>query len=476
VSLAQPHVALLLLQRIGTLRARRHKARLVTALGEREQTGLDQLRRVRWAVEIGDAPGTATVLGAARAAVGAADGPTAEVLLGHLERSGDEMEARQLRAELAFRRGQMDRAEQLLDQIDLAQLEPRTAATVLRRRATIRFHVRGRYDEAIAMLQRSEQEVPAEQRNVLVTHRLGLQGFMGRADAVLAERSILDDDLDELQYLEVLRALGQALTLRGRLGEALELLDLHERRSETLPPATAQPGHEVAMSTAIAAHAALGDLATAGDLVRQHLPVGRRTLLAWLPMAAARVELAAGRPRSARELLTTPLAAVQSQNLLHAEPLMTALVARAELQLGDVEAAARRADLAAKGVEHLGGQLHFALVFALAEVWIETDQRERAREHLLGSAEAARSIGALVTEAELLGMAALSGAAPAVVTRIGELAEQIEGELWPVVRHHVEVLAGVDGGSDLSGVAEAYRRIGYVRLAELTASASSIVG
>ncbi len=474
LTLAQPHVALLLLQRLGTLRARRHKARLVRGLEGRRLDNLDELRRVRWTVEIGDTPPVAEVLAASRAAVGAADGPTAEILLAYLERNGGEMEGRQLRAELAFRRGQMDRAEQLLGQIDRTQLEARTAATVQRRRATIRFHVRGRYDEAIELLEQAESEAPSGQRAVLTTHRLALQGFMGRADRVLTERDVLDDDLDPLQRLEVLRAVAQALTLRGRLHEAVDLLDTHERESARLAPATAQPGLEVARSTAIAAHAALGDMATASELIREHLPAGRRTLLAWLPMAAARVELASGRPRAAREMLTTPLAAVQSQNLLHAEPLMTALVARAELHLGDAEAAARRADVAAEGLADLGGQLRFSLVFALAEVWIDTEQRERALEHLLPAAEEAAAIGALVTEAELSAMAALAGAADVTAERIGSLAGQIEGVLWPIVSRHVDVLADLGDPADLPSIADDYRRIGYVRLADVAARDAAI--
>jgi DNA-binding winged helix-turn-helix (wHTH) protein/tetratricopeptide (TPR) repeat protein len=472
LSLAHAHIGLLLEDNIGPLRARRHKTRLVTAMqGVTDLTQLDRLRMVRWAIETGAPPVRADIVDASRHAVAIADSTAADVLLDHLDANAPGTDARQLRAELHFRRGQMGPAERILEEISADDLDPVTAATSIRRRATIMFHVRGRFDDAIELLTANEQSFDEPMRSLIAAHAIGLESFLGRADHVIERAASLPDDLDGPPRLEVLRSLGQAHLLRGSIGRALELLDEHDRAAAHLEPGAAQAGYEVSTSVAISCHLNRGDLATAGDMVRRHLPFGKRTMLAWLPMAAARAELAAGRPRAARELILTPLAQVRSQNLLHAEPQMHALLAHANARLGDLESARHQASVSLESTAELQGQLRWALVLSLGEVLAALGERSTALDLLLPCADEAAADGAIVSEAQLLASAAIVGAATEVAERLERLVDGIEGTIWPVRARHVRALADGADADEFDELAVAYRDLGCGWLADVASRA-----
>lgn len=469
VLLAHAHVGPMLLDSLGQLRMRRHKQDLAAAVAAHDMSPEGHLSVVRWNVETGVEVERDEVIDAARFAVGNGDGASADVLLDHLARHAGGADVVQLRAELCFQRGQMGRAEQLLESLDLSALDERVAATAVRRRATILFHVRGRDDEALDLLAASEDDFSPAVRPLITAHWVGLQSFFGRAPEVVERAAGLPDDLELAPRLEVLRSLGQAHLLLGEIRRALELLDEHEEQAAMLPRGVALPGEETAMAARITCHMALGEIERSAELVRRHLPIGKRTRLAWLPIAAARAEIAGGRARSARELIATPLAAVQSQNLLHAEPLMAGLHAQACAHVGDLDTARREASRAAESLEGLDGQLRLALAAQVSDVWFEAGDTDRAIELARGAAERAREIGNRLSEAELLGSVAVAGAASDVVARLEELVGRIDGWLWPLRLRHVQALAAA-GGPDSSELAEVelqFRRLGYGRLADL---------
>jgi hypothetical protein len=469
VMLAHAHLARMLLEGLGQLRLRRHKMDLAKALAGGEPNPADRLNITRWNVETGVQVERDELIESARFAVANADGAAADVLLDHLARSAPGPDVVQIRAELCFQRGQMGRAEQLFRGLDLSQLEPRTAATAVRRQATIMFHARGRYAEAIEMLGEREADFEPGVRELITAHWIGLQGFFGNAAEVIRRSEELPDDLELAPRLEVLRSVGQARMLRGEIAAALETLAEHELLAAELPAGVAQPGFETSMAAIISCHYSLGEIDRSAELVRQHLPVGRRTMLAWLPVAAARAELAAGRPRMARELIQTPLAAVRSQNLLHAEPLMTGLHAQALAHLGEFDEARSAAAGAATSLESLDGQLRLALAAQLSDVWLEFGESDRAVELAVAAAGWAREIGNVLSEAELLGTAASAGAATDVVERVEELVEDIDGWFWPLRLRHVRALAGSPlDDRELAEVELEFRRLGYGRLANLT--------
>lgn len=471
VSLAQAHIGLLLEEQLGPLRARRHKRRLIDAMADVELAPNDQVRLVRWMIETGATPEPDALLSAARLAVASAHGPAADVLLEHLAVAVPGPETQQLRAELAFRRGQIDRAEELLADIDVDELEPVTAATVLRRRATIRFHVHAEFDAAVRLLEVAESDADGAARDLLAAHWIGLQGFLGRADDILARRASLPVELPGPPGLEVLRGVAQAHAAAGRFTEALGVLDEHDRGLEGVPAGAAQAGFEVATATRISVLVAAGDIHRASELIHRHLPIGRRTMLAWLPMAAARSEMMAGRPRTARELISTPLAAVRSQNLVHAEPQMLAILAQTTVRLDDVDAARRQAIDAEARADVLTGQLRWALLLSVADVFVHLGPRTDLTERLLAEAAVAAERGAHLFEAELLMAAARSGDAASVAERLTALTALIDGQLWPIRARHAQALA-LDDVGELESIEHDYLALGYDGIATGVARAA----
>ena len=472
VSIAHAHVAGLLEERLGPLRARRHRARLVAAMDPATITEHDRMRRIGWMLENGDTPDESEAMAAARFAVATAEGGVAELVLDHLAATEAANEAMQLRAELYFRRGQMNLADDLLARVDRTTLTAHTAATVVRRQATIRFHARGEFDDALALLDDAEGDFDGPARDLIVAHAIGLRGFLGHADRLLAQAATLPDDLAPAPTLEVLRGTAQALTARGEFTAALEVLDRHDDASRTLAEGAARAGREVSLATRIAIHTAAGDIRAATDAVRRHLPVGQRTMLAWLPMAAARAELMAGRPRVARALISTPLAAVRSMNLIHAEPQMTGILAQTSLRTGLNAEASAEIEQCLQALEPLTGQMRWSLLVSIADVAARIGLDADLGPELLGAADDARAAGARLPEAELLMAAAKIGAVDGV-ERIDRLADRIEGTLWRIRAAQARALAESDEHA-LREIEVTYRELGYDGYADGVASTLAV--
>lgn len=471
VSLAQPHIGLLLLDEIGPLRVRRQKTRLIAAFDAVSEglSTVDWQRKVLWAVEIGAEADRADVLAAAAAAVAGADAINAEILLGYLDRSAPGPDVTRLRAEISFRLGQIARAERLLDELSAADLDPLDAVAVRRRRATIMFHVRGRYDEAIGLLLERHEGAGGE---LLQAHAVGLQGFLAHADRVEELAAQLPEHLDLGPATEVLRGRAQAAVARGTYDLALKLVDEHERRQSSLDPAAAQAGAETAMATKVDALVGGGDLFQALAVLRTALPVGQRTLLPWLPIAACRAHLAAGQARAARGLILTPLAAVRSQNLMHAEPLMTGFLAEAAARVGDHDVAVDRLEVAERSLPMTAGNLRWALSASLADASLELGDPERAVGFAVDAGDEALDYGASSIAASLFTIAAIAGDATDMAKRIAPLVNGFDGPLWPVIASHVDALATGSGSDELLDVALRYRLLGYERLGGLAEAAA----
>lgn len=270
----------------------------------------------------------------------------------------------------------------------------------------------------------------------------------------------LPNDLGRAPRLEMLRGTAQAHLAGGSCALAIETLDRHDAESMGLAAGAAQAGREVALACRIAAHTAAGDLRTATDLVRRHLPIGRRTMLAWLPMAAARAELMAGHSRAAEDLISTPLAAVRSQNLIHAEPQMVGIMAQARVRNGDTESARSLISGCWDALDTLVGQLEWSLLLSVADVSTHIGVRPGLVERLTDAADAAHDAGASLLEAELLMAAARVGAADVVADRLVTVASTIDGALWTVRAQHATALATGDVDA-LAAIGETYRTLGY---------------
>jgi DNA-binding winged helix-turn-helix (wHTH) protein len=475
VSLAHHHVQLLLLDRLGPLRARRHKALLAGRLESAHVATEDRFRMVRWAIEMGQDPDRAQVLDSARHAVAIGDHDGAEILLDHLDARSPGPDLQMLRAEIAFRQGLSDTTDAILGAIPLDQLDPESAALATRRRASIMFHVHNRFEDALDLLARQHDAAPADTASILASHRVVMESIFGRAERSIAIAEAIDGPLTSGSRLEVLRGLGRARMLRGEFTAALSSFAEHQQLAAGMgDDTTAAAGwSEHVRGGILDCHAALGDLRRAAQLVREFLPYGQRTSHGMLPIAAARVELKAGRPRSARSVLNTPLAAVRVQTLRHAEPLMTALVARTHVALGEHADGLRRADEAAEWLTDLDGLPAFSLTRELAVVWLQTGRPERAADEAMRAADRAAEFGALLSEAELLSVAGASGRANEVADRLEAVTTELEGPLWALRARHVRALADGADATELERIEAGYRELGETSLADDVARRTS---
>jgi DNA-binding winged helix-turn-helix (wHTH) protein len=469
LSLAHGHVALVLLENTGPLRLRRHKARLVDALGQAADRlpAFDHLRRVRWAIEIGLDAERDDVIAAAAGAVAAADAAAADILLDHLDRVAPGPDATRLRAELRFRLGQMAHAEQLLDELLATELDDDMAAAVRRRRATITFHVRAQYNEALDLLTGDD----APDHPQLRVHAVGLRGFLGQANRIDELVAALPDDLDPTMRLEVLRGQAQAAVARGQFDRGLALVDEHDRLIAGQDPAAAQAALETSLATRIDALIGRGETDRAIEVARAALPPGQRTMLAWLPLAITRALLNAGQARAARNMIRTPLAAVRNQNLLHAEPLMVGMLVESSLQLGDHADAQTKFAFCEQQLPLLVGHLQWQLAASMARAMHIVGDRDRAISIATGVADDAEREGATAVAAILLAIAAVAGDAAALTARLDTLVDGIDGPLWPIIARHVHTLAGGADQEVLREIAGDYRRLGNERLAGAAESA-----
>lgn len=462
VSLVHAHLARMVSDGVGRLRARRLKARLAEAIGRAPRNAQDQVRATRWAVETGTAVDRSSVVDAARHAARTGDDATLETLLDHLDATAGGPEAAQLRAELQFRRGQVDLAERTLASVAAHPLDDVTAGRVARWQATILFHARGRYGDAVELLAHRSAELDGTPGREVHAHELGLRAFLGQSTVVLAEGPALLDGLEASAALEMLRALARAHLQAGSARRALELLARHATVLSELGADAPSMGQEQADAIALECLAVLGDLAVAGDLLRERLPVGTRTGLPWLPLAAARVHLAAGQPHAAQELLVIQRAAVGSQEPRHTAPIMLGLVAQAAVQLGMADEATTLADDAASAIPALEGALRWSLTASLAEVWVDLGMEDRAISAVEDCVDAARNAGARLHEAELLAAAGRAGSDVSV--RLDELAQSIDGPLWTLRARQLHASSDAE---DLEALASDYASLGQRRLARL---------
>ena len=436
VSIAHAHLGILLEERLGPLRARRHKTRLVNAMDVGRATDHDRMRRVRWMLETGVVPDLPEAVRAARFAVATANA-AADVILDHLDTTDDAERGRPTPRGAALQAGPDQR---------------RRGAPAAGRRLTARpghgshCGAPARHDpiprpRPVLRGPGTPRRGRAALRRPCARPRRGpldrIAGVPRRGRTSLLERARgLPDDIERAPRLETLRGTAQAHVARGSFDESIATLDVHDRESRHLAAGAARAGNEMALATRIAAHTAAGEIRTASDLVRRHLPVGRRTMLAWLPMAAARSEMMAGRSRVARELISTPLAAVRSQSLIHAEPQMIGILAQSAARTGDIDVAVRQADECWAALDGLVGQLGWSLLISVADVRALTATRPEMIERLRAAADDARDAGASLMEAELLMAAARSGDAEHVIDRLDEVVTRVGGSLWVVRARH----------------------------------------
>ena len=113
----------------------------------------------------------------------------------------------------------------------------------------------------------------------------------------------------------------------------------------------------------------------------------------------------------------------------------------------------------------LDGQLNFALVLSLADVWTVIGDGDRALELLRTVADRAGELGTGVTEARIRSAMAALGDPTGEVERVEALADAIDDPYWSLRARHVRALAeGREIGPEIE---LEYRRMGHAHLADL---------
>jgi DNA-binding winged helix-turn-helix (wHTH) protein len=470
VMFADPLQAGAVVAAMGPLRQRALKGALVAELLASGRPG-DLASALQWAAEIGHDTGSVDALGAAQRALTEGDDVAAERLVRHLGLTQPELGPYLaiLEGELALRRHEYEQAERRLAAIDRRQLDGVSAAWVVRRLGSLRMQVAGEYRASLAWLAEQERLVEGTAAELIAGQRAVQAVLLGDADQALDIVTRIGATARGWRAVELAIAHAGALLLRGELAAAERMVD---RCEELLAAGQVAAGDaaipaEAITSLRIEVLVASGRLDRALEIARPLL--GRRGATNWTAVEAAAVELAAGRPRAARELIRP---SVEMSQVLGEHNLAQALAFQGMVfaALGQSTDARRVVDDLADRFERLEGGVRWTVVRALCRLTHDLDEPPDFAERAIEEAAVAEAVGARFPAAQLLMTAAVCHPDPARAARVEErlasLAGGFTGPLWPI---HLAHVAAIVDARTLEPIADRYRRLGYLAWATLAA-------
>lgn len=417
------------LSALGARRLRRELADAVEAHGARRID--DRFRIVAWRLDGGGEVSTPMLVSAARLALIAGRTDIAARLLERLDREERSPEILQLRAELHFRRGEPRQVEQLLESIDPTEVDDQRRAQIARRRAYALFYESTHTDASEAVLRRAMTEVtdPAIRQGLEATlaMMLATSGHVGRA-VTLAETAL--PRATGATRLELLRVLSLSLSFAGRTDDAIELAQEGLALRDSLDADVLLPGRSMFYFSEIVARTENGQIDEArriSDHVRR--TTDRPGVVGWLDTAHARLELLAGRPRSARRVVRARLNEARVEGRGATERWVLALHACGRLLEGDIGRAAEDLTRVAALEDGTRALLHVDIDRAHAFLAVTTGRADEARAKLLAAADEARARGASGIEVILLHDMLRFGLADEVLDRLAGEAQGTQGAL-----------------------------------------------
>jgi DNA-binding CsgD family transcriptional regulator len=431
---------------------------LAASLTTRSRRAGDTLRLGLWSLEGDFAVGSETLTDAAVRANAVVEYASAERLARAALAEGGGYPAAVALGEALINQGRRDAA---LAVLAAPRAAPPDDATRARGAYWLALAI-GDTAKAVAVLADAEAAVHETRwRDFLRVDRaavLTLSGRMAEA-AALAGSVVEDPTVDDIVRVRALTAIGGHWAISGEskraLAAAQALMQPALAMQSQLPRAPAWV-FTVAF-VALVNEARLDD----ADALLDRAAAARRP--EYLSVLRGRICLLRGRAKSAAAHLREAVAALSHGDAYGWQPWALALLAEAEAQCGNTNAAQRAAAEAGATVDpKRPGIAHDA---ARATVWVAATRGELslARSRALEVAKQCRLDGVFSTEIQAL-HDALRLDAPDVTARLVELATQMDGGWAPAFADHA-VARTHDDAAALDRVVSAFEALGALRLA-----------
>jgi DNA-binding SARP family transcriptional activator len=477
VGLAHPLYGEVLRGGLTTIAGRRLRRELADALEARGARRIDdRFRMVAWRLEGGGHVDPDLLLDAAQLALVDGRPEIAERLLAQLGDRDLPPEAVQLLAELHFRRNDSERVEELLGSIDPATVSEVQRAQIARRRALNLFYRTTDHLGPAELLRSALAGLtdPDVRRGLEATLAMMLAngGEVGRATE-LAETAL--PDAAGPVRVELLRVLGLIATFAGRSEDAIRWAEEGQALRTGLDAELALPGRTMLLFAEIVARTEHGQVDEARRVAEHARRQNHPGTVGWLDTAQARLELLAGRPRSAKRVVLARLNEARVRGRGATERWVLALHACGSLLEGRVEEAGSALERVAELEDETRALMHLDIDRAHGWRAAAAGRLGDARSKLLGAADEARDRGAPGIEAIMLHDLARFGV-DEVLERLLAVCESTQGDLSAARALHVR--GRIDGDGDLLDAAAALLADGGVDLlaAEVAAEAATVHG
>jgi hypothetical protein len=331
------------------------------------------------------------------------------------------------------------------------------------------MQVAGEYRASVAWLAEQERQADGVAAELIAGQRAVQAVLLGNADEALEIVARLAPTASGWRATELTIAHAGALLLAGEFAAAGQMVERCEQQVAAGQVAAGEAAVALEAITALRIEVlvATGRLGRALEVVRPLL--GRRGATNWMAIEAAAVELAAGRPRAARELIRP---SVEMSRALGEPSLAEALAFQAMVfaALGELDDARRIVGDLTDRFERLEGGVRWTVVRALCRLTHDLGEPATFVERAIEEADLAEAAGARFSAAQLVMTAAVchpdAARAARVRQRLAGLAGGFTGELWPI---HLAHVAAIADQQPLDPIADQYRRLGYMAWAGLAA-------
>jgi DNA-binding winged helix-turn-helix (wHTH) protein len=429
---------------------RRRLADMVDRHGGRRRE--DQLRSVLWRLDSGGSVEPERLVRAARAALLGHDPSLARHIVAAVpEDAPNDVrgERSHVLAEASARVGDVAAATSALDSGLALDVSDGVRAQLAIRAADLRFFALRDLDGALRACTEAAARVGDDAtRAAIDAHRAVLLATAGRAEEALRVIDALPVELEPRVAVDVAAARAGALTAVGRCTEAAEAARQAAAAHAALPPALARGGSGRHLVNEAHALGYAGHLRAARELLE---PAAERARAAgatpawvWFEMALGEVARDMGR---GDEAVRRCAAVVESAAAAGQEAVLSwahAGVAQGHLLVG-------RCAEAARAIDRAGEQVRSPVATSDANLervraWLDACRGDlaAARTRLLAVADGVRADGVYVFEAGVLHDVARFGDPVAVVGRLGELADELDGPLFVAFAHHASALTADD--------------------------------